>query len=317
LTEISDVTPGARQRLATAETIAIGVMAYNEESNILGLLESILAQDVADRITRILVIASGCTDRTCELVESYLERDPRIELIVEDVRAGKIAAINTFLRYVHEPIVVISCGDLRFEPGTLRALAEPLERAGIGMTGSHPVPLNDAGTFAGFAVTTMWELHHRVASVSPKMGELVAFRNVFDSLDVRALCDELSIEKKIGDAGLSIQYAADARVRNRGPQTLREFVRQRVRWNAANFQIIKDHRMNVSTMQPSRVLAAAASFVRERRPRLDWLLGLAMLEAYCRARAFVDYFVLETHAKHRMWTPLASTKTLEAAPEKA
>lgn len=300
-----------------AAPIAVGIMAYNEEANICGLLDSILAQDIADRITRIIVIASGCTDRTCDLVESYMERDPRIELVAEGRRAGKIAAINTFLAGVSEPIVVVSCGDLRFEPGTLRALAEPLARPGVGMTGAHPVPLNDDTTFAGFAVNVMWDLHHRVASVVPKMGELVAFRNVFASLDVRALCDELSIQKKISEAGLSVVYAADARVRNRGPETVREFVRQRIRWNAANLQVIRDHGMEVSTMNPDRIAPVLLDLVRERRPRLDWLAGLAVLESYCRVRAFVDYFVLQTHEKHRMWVPLASTKSLGVAPESA
>ena len=302
---------------AGAEPIAVGIMAYNEEANICGLLDSIVAQDVSERVTRIIVVASGCTDRTCEFVERYARRDPRIELVAEGRRAGKIAAINTFLARVREPIVVVSCGDLRFEPGTLRALAEPLAFPGVGMTGAHPVPLNDDNTFAAFAVNVMWDLHHRVASVVPKMGELVAFRNVFESLDVRALCDELSIEKKIVDSGLSVTYAAGARVRNRGPETLREFIRQRVRWNAANFQIIRDHRMEVSTMNPVRVLPALLGLVRERRPRLDWLVGLALIEAYCRARAWADFFVLKTHEKHRVWVPLQSTKSLEVSAEVA
>lgn len=294
--------------------IAIGVMAYNEESNIERLLDSILAQDVAHRITRLIVIASGCTDRTCDLVDAYAERDARVELVVEGRRAGKIAAINTFLRRVTEPVVLVSCGDLVFEPGSLRAMLAPLGREGVGMTGGHPVPVNSEATFVGFAVNLMWKLHHRIARVQPKMGELVAFRNVFGELDVTALCDELSIEKKIRDAGLSITYAEDARIRNKGPETLREFVRQRVRWNAANFQIVSDHAMQVSTLRPDRVFAALRDLIREERPSLRRVALVAAVEFYCKARAYADLFVLKSHQKHRVWAPIVSTKTLEAKP---
>jgi cellulose synthase/poly-beta-1,6-N-acetylglucosamine synthase-like glycosyltransferase len=289
-------------------------MAYNEEANIINLLDSILTQDVADRITRLIVVASGCTDQTCELVEAYARREPRVELVTEGERAGKIAAINTFLSVVTEPVVLVSCGDLVFESGSLRALLTPLGQAGVGMTGAHPVPVNSKETFVGFAVQLMWALHDRIARAQPKMGELVAFRNVFERLDVAALCDELSIEKKIRDAGLSIVYAPEAKIRNKGPETLRDFMRQRIRWNAANLQIVSDHGMEVSTLRADRVLAALLALVREERPPLHMLAAVAAVELYCRIRAHVDYFVLKTHQKHRVWKPLESTKKLENRP---
>jgi cellulose synthase/poly-beta-1,6-N-acetylglucosamine synthase-like glycosyltransferase len=292
--------------------IAIGIMAYNEESNIITLLESILAQDEADRITRLIVIASGCTDRTCELIDAFSEREPRVELVVEGKRAGKIAAINTFLRRVTEPVVLVSCGDLVFSPGSLRAMLAPLADPAVGMTGGHPVPVNSDETFVGFAVNLMWKLHDRVARVQPKMGELVAFRNVFEELDVTALCDELSIEKKICDEGYEIAYAPDAHIRNKGPETLSEFVRQRIRWNAANYQIVSDYAMQVATLRPGLVLAALYELIVAERPPLLRVAAVAAVELYCKVRAYVDYHVIKSHHKHRVWAPVASTKTLES-----
>lgn len=290
--------------------VAVGVMAYNEEANITRLLDSIVKQDAAERVARIVVVASGCTDRTCELVQAYRARDPRVELVVEPIRGGKIAAINTFLRVVDDPIVVVSCADLMFESGALRALLAPFDDPRVGMTGAHPIPLNGKSDFVGFAVNLMWDLHDRVSAVAPKMGELVAFRKLFDGLNTAALCDELSIERKIRELGFEVAYAGGARIRNQGPSTLPELVRQRVRWNAANFQIISDHAVEVATMNPRRVLRAAVEYCRDERPRPAWLLGAAALEAFCRARAFCDYFIMRRHRRHRVWVPLSSTKAL-------
>ncbi|MDE2482125.1 MAG: glycosyltransferase [bacterium] len=298
---------------ATAERpIAIGVMAYNEERNIRALLESLLRQTYDDRIARIVVVASGCTDRTCDIVTEFLPKDSRIELVAEGQRAGKIAAINTFLATAQEPYLVVSCGDLIFKPDTIEKLCAPLERERVGMTGAHPVPINDKRSFVGFAVHLMWDLHHTIAQRKPKMGELIAFRNVLRSLPTEALCDELSVENQVRAADLDVVYASDAAVYNKGPETLREFFRQRCRWIAANFQVIADYHLPVSTMDPGMLLKATASYVRETKPRLDWLVGVAAIELAARAKAYYDYHVARSRQKYRVWDPVATTKSLES-----
>jgi biofilm PGA synthesis N-glycosyltransferase PgaC len=218
------------------DAVVVGIMAYNEAANIGRTVRSIQEQTIAGRISRIIVVASGCTDDTCEIVARMAGGDPRIVLVEERLRAGKTVAINTFLAAIHESIVVIPSADLILERDTLEHLIAPLDDPRVGMVGAHPVPTNDRDTFIGFAVNLMWELHHRIASVEPKMGELVAFRNQFAVLDPAVLSDELSVEHKIRSAGLRIAYAPDARVFNRGPETLREFVEQRVRWCVAQLR---------------------------------------------------------------------------------
>lgn len=302
----------ALRHIHVADT-AIGIMAYNEEGNIARLIRSLQKQTAAHRISRIIVVASGCTDSTPEIVRAIAEEDDRVRLVCEGERGGKIAAINTFLETAFEPLLVVSCGDLMFEEQTLAELLAPFNDAQVGMTGAHPVPQNDCKTFVGFAVNLMWDLHDRIASSKPKMGELFAFRNTFRSLDTRALCDELSVENEIIKAGYEVRYAPGARVVNHGPTTLRQFVHQRTRWIAANLQVMDDYHMTVSTMEPEMLLQHAAACIREKRLRLDWVAAVAGVEAYCRARAWLDYHVFRRRQKHRVWEPLATTKNLADA----
>ena len=295
---------------ADRRSIAVGIMAYNEEGNIGLLLDSLLKQTVVDRIGRIIVIASGCTDDTCEIVARYSERYPLIELIAEQERSGKIAAINTFMSVVDEQIVVVSCGDLIFEPSTVEHLCEPFADPSIGMTGAHPMPENVQEGFVNFAVTLMWDLHHRVALRQPKMGELVAFRNILAPLDRKALCDEISIEAQIRKAGLRIIYAANATVRNQGPTTLREFFKQRCRWIAANYQVISDYKASVATMRPTLLVGATLQLMREKHLPAAWVFAVGFIELLARARAFLDYYVFRSRQKYRVWDPVVSTKIL-------
>lgn len=292
------------------DPIVVGIMAYNEAANIGRTLRSLQRQTIAPRIGRIIVVASGCTDATCSIVAEMAAADPRIVMVEETVRAGKTAAINTFLAAVRESIVVIPSADLVLEPETLERLIAPLADPRVGMVGAHPVPTNDGDTFIGFAVNVMWELHHRIASVQPKMGELIAFRNVLGELDPSVLSDELSIENRIRATGLRIAYAPDARVYNHGPETLREFVTQRERWCVANMQIERDFATRVSTLSLKNVLRAVRELIVERRPRLDWLVMAAALEAWCRLRAYVSFAVMRQGDRYRMWEPLPSTKSV-------
>ena len=71
-------------------TCSIGVMAYNEQANIAAALDSILSQRLANgHITEVIVVASGCSDRTCVIVADIARHDPRVHLIEQQRREGK------------------------------------------------------------------------------------------------------------------------------------------------------------------------------------------------------------------------------------
>ena len=84
---------------------SVGVTAYNEEANIGRLLDALLEQHLHDvAISEIIVVASGCSDNTMPIVESYVAREPRIKLLVQPRREGKTAAVNIFLAHAAEEI---------------------------------------------------------------------------------------------------------------------------------------------------------------------------------------------------------------------
>src|SRR6516162_7119763 len=143
-----------------SEPAALGIMAYNEERNIGRLLDSVLAQTASDRIAQIVVVAAGCTDRTCEIVRAYASRDSRLSLIAEPARHGKVSAINQFLFNATQEILMVSSADLVYDPHAVERLLAPFDDPDIGMVGAHSIPLDKNDTFFGYAVNLMWSLHH-------------------------------------------------------------------------------------------------------------------------------------------------------------
>ena len=57
---------------------SVGITAHNEEKNIGKLLTALLAQELEQvDISEIIVVASGCTDRTCDVVRDFEKQDVR------------------------------------------------------------------------------------------------------------------------------------------------------------------------------------------------------------------------------------------------
>ncbi|MFX0133852.1 MAG: glycosyltransferase [Candidatus Hodarchaeota archaeon] len=219
---------------------SIGVMAYNEEANIKCLLESLLKQRIVScKITEIIVVASGCTDNTVPIVESIVKDHPIVKLFVQEKREGKASAIDMFLSVAKGDVVIIESGDTIPEKDTVENLVQPFKDPNVGMTGARPVPVNSSGTFMGFTVNLFWRLHHELALIDPKLGEMIAFRNIICEIPKDTAVDEASIEAIITKSDYRIHYAEDAIVRNKGPETISDFIKQRRRIMAGHKHLQK------------------------------------------------------------------------------
>ncbi len=232
---------------------SVGIMAFNEEANIAHALDSILRQDpVAKWIREVIVVASGCEDRTCAVVAEIASREPRVRLIEQERREGKASAINCFIGVAQCPVLVMMSADVVVEDGALDALLRHFEDLAVGMVGAHPTPVNGVGTFLGHAVHLQWRLHDQIARVSPKLGEMVAFRNVVPSIPLDTAVDELSIQALITQLGYRLVYEPRAVVYNRGPATVRDFMRQRRRIYAGHLRIREQQAYSAPTMSAWR-----------------------------------------------------------------
>lgn len=197
---------------------SLGVFAYNEAGNILALLEALTSQELRNvKIAEIIVVSSASTDGTDELVAEYSQSHPQVKLIRQARREGKSSAINLFLAQATSPYLVVISGDVIPAPRTIERLVSAFRDERIGATGGRPVPVNDENTFMGFAVHLLWRLHHRMAMISPKLGEMIAFRKLMESIPAESAVDEASIEAIVRQAGLKLRYIPEAVIHNKGP----------------------------------------------------------------------------------------------------
>jgi biofilm PGA synthesis N-glycosyltransferase PgaC len=286
---------------------SVGIMAYNEEANIADAIGAILGEKLSSsQIAELIVVASGCEDRTVPVVRELAGRDPRVRLIEQERREGKASAINLFIGAATAPVLLMVSADVLVESGTIDALLRHFEDPGVGMVGGHPIPVNGETTFLGHAVHLQWRLHDRIARESPKLGEIVAFRNVVPSIPNDTAVDEISIQALITQLGYRLVYEPEAIVYNRGPTTVRDWLRQRRRIHAGHLQIVEHQGYAASTMSSSRVVRALVGSGSFSGPRAAvWTIGTVGLEAT--ARALGRYDVARRRPQH-VWEMCPTTK---------
>lgn len=289
-----------------------GVMAYNEEPNIQRTLRAIVEQESQHtRLTEIIVVASGCTDGTVSVVEKYIEMEPRVRLIVQERREGKASAINLFLQQASSPILVLVGADTIPEKVALERLCIHFADPTVGMVGARPVPVNDQDTFTGHAVHLLWRLHDSMARRSPKLGEVVAFRNVVQSIPTDTAVDEISIQASIARHNLSMVYVPDALVYNKGPVTVRDFLSQRRRIYAGHLQVLAKEHFEAPTMGVGaifRALIENAPYTLSTPKQVYWTIGTIALEAFARVQGRYD---VARRRSHHVWQAVTSTKQIE------
>jgi Glycosyl transferase family 2 len=286
---------------------SVGIMAYNEEANIADAIGAILGQELtAGHIAELIVVASGCEDRTVPIVSDIVSRDPRVRLIEQESREGKASAINLFITAATSPVLLMVSADVLVEDGTIDALLRHFEDPGVGMVGGHPIPVNPETTFLGHAVHLQWRLHDRIARESPKLGEIVAFRNVVPSIPTDTAVDEISIQAVVTQLGYRLVYEPQAIVYNRGPTTVRDFLRQRRRIHAGHLRIVEQQGYAASTMSSMRVVRALLSSGSFTRPRsFVWSIGTVGLEVAARTLGHYD---VERRRPQHVWEIAATTK---------
>jgi biofilm PGA synthesis N-glycosyltransferase PgaC len=288
--------------------VSVGICVYNEEKNLASLLQSVISQKtIKSEIREIIVVSSGSTDRTNEIVNGFLKRNNKIKLFIQEKREGKASAVNLLLDIASHEIVVIANGDIIPGEDSIEKLVLPFYNPRVGMTGGRPVPLNDKNHLLGFTVHLLWNLHHRISLSNPKLGEFVAFRNII-RIPVDTAVDEAWIEAMIRKKGFELEYAPQAIVINRGPETIADFLMQRRRIWAGHLHIRQKTGYSLPTMNYLEIMVMILDDLKLDPKIVLYTAGAVILECMGRFLGFYDYHIRRKNPY--IWDIVGTTKEL-------
>jgi glycosyltransferase involved in cell wall biosynthesis len=289
--------------------LSVGICAYNEEKNIGELLKQILgARLESAQLREVLVVSSGSTDRTDEIVRNASKQDARIKLLQEEKRKGKTSAVNLISKHAEGDIIVLSGADILLEGDVLEKLVARFADQDIGMAGARPVPVNDRSTLCGFCSHLLWEMHHRISLESPKCGEFIAFRNRGYIIPEGIGADEAFLESCFTKEGDMLAYVPEAIVRNRGPGTIQDYITQRRRIHAQHMHLRRETGYAVSSSKPIILARALCSSIKLDARSLLFLPIAVALEAFSVMLGAYDLHLGKN--QHSVWEVAKSTKEI-------
>jgi glycosyltransferase involved in cell wall biosynthesis len=217
-----------------------GVVAFNERRRIREAILSLTRQSLPPGATwrELVVVVSGSTDGTPEVVEKLAREDSRVRPVIEPERCGKAAALAHLFELVRGDQLVLLNGDAIAEDGAVAALLA----AAAGRTGPYavmgrprPMPAGP-GTF-GRAVELLWAVHHsdHQRALAARTGNhlsdelLLLPTDHLPPIPSGIVNDGSFIGGWLATSGGQLLYAPDATVRITAPAGIREHIRQRRR----------------------------------------------------------------------------------------
>jgi len=278
----------------------VGITAYNEAANIGSLLAALLDQHLHEvEIVEIIVVASACTDRTVEIVKEYVAQQPHVKLIEQERREGKTSAINLFLQATSADICVLESGDTLPHEYAIEHLVRMFRDPNVGMVGAQKMVVDTPEHIIGLLSHLRLRMEHELCLEIPRLGEMIAFRKVFDQIPPDVAMDEAFVEAIVVRQGMQVRYAPDAIVYNTGPTTVSDFMRQRRRNHAGHLYLKHKYGYKVSSIQNRRVARIAFKELWG-IVRLVWVLVLlAFIEATSRVLGWYDFAIKRD--RHVVW----------------
>jgi len=156
--------------------VTILIPTYNEGSIIKLKLENLLKLDYPKDLIQCIVVDSASTDKTLDEVGDFVSEHPEmeIEVLKEESRSGKSAALNYALKYATGDVVLVSDADC-FLPTDILGKALPyLADPSVGAVAGKEVLLNQDRSWV-----TKTEKSYRNSVFAIRLGESKSHSTIF------------------------------------------------------------------------------------------------------------------------------------------
>lgn len=229
-----------------ATLFTVGICAFNEDKNIGQLLKSLSKQGLP-KDYEVLIVCSGCTDKTVEITQAHAKKDHRIRIFVETERTGKASAVNRILENAQGSTIIFVSADTLPHNGCFSNLISHLNVANsVGIVCGKPVPIEDTNSQVNKLVRILWLFHDHVfkelndAGIARHASEVFALRKeIAEKLPLETVNDDAYLAVMAKKKGWLIKYEPKAVVSISGPKTFSDYFRQRRRIIFGHYQIRK------------------------------------------------------------------------------
>jgi cellulose synthase/poly-beta-1,6-N-acetylglucosamine synthase-like glycosyltransferase len=274
--------------------------------------------EIEDR--EIIVVASGCTDQTVDVVRKYVFAGSKVKLIEEAERLGKASALNKAFEASTGDYITLVPADVLPAKNALFNLLLPFRNKDVSAVSGRPMqnPWNARRSFMGYLANMTYRLWGRLmkrlndrGQAAHCSGEFMAIRSdVKTTIPEGCAADDSYIAIIAKKKGL-IKFASKAVGYNLLPSTIADYVNQRRRWLYGHFQtkrITGEYPTVMDTMilfKPRTVLQVLTEEIAERPREIGYLTSAIVVEAVIYVSCMLDHVL---RRRYGIWPVIKSTK---------
>ncbi|WP_332649056.1 glycosyltransferase [Lysinibacillus sp. 54212] len=235
--------------------VTVIIPVYNEEVVIRRTIRAIMKSDYP--ITEILIVDDGSTDSTAEIVTKIFSFSHKVTLI-RKINGGKTSALNLGIQHAIGDIIITIDADTVFQKSTISRLVENFTDSTVAaVSGNCKIGnmMNPITLWQHIEFVTANQLDKRALDelncITVVPGSNSAWRkSVIQEVGYYhhdTLAEDADLTLRILNAGYKIIYEDRAISYEECPETLKDFIQQRIRWSYGTLQVIWKHKKHILT----------------------------------------------------------------------
>jgi len=228
--------------------VSLIIPTYNEEACIEEKIVNSLSLDYPKDKLEIIVVDSGSTDRTREIIKKYSKNG--VILYEQQKRMGKASAINLGLKRAKGEIIIVTDANAIFHNDVIKKIVRHFADKNVGgVEGKYILKTKkktDVGegekTFRKFE-SFLKKYESLVDSTVSMVGEISAFRrDIIDSLDGSCIAEDFDLSIRVRKKGYRLIHDPEAIVWEPAPANIKDEIIQKSRRIVGTIQVLFKHK---------------------------------------------------------------------------
>ncbi len=223
--------------------VTLLVAAYNEKDCIENKIRNSLELNYPKDKLKLVWVTDGSDDGTPQKLRHYKD----VTVLHEEVRKGKINAMNRAVRYIKTPIIIFSDANTNLNRNSVREITNIFRDKSVGCVAGEKRIITlkkEKAVGAGEGIYWQYEsviksLESQLNSVMGAAGELFAIRTeLYEDVKEDTILDDFTISLEIAKKGYKIKYAPDAFASESGSLSIKEELKRKFRIASGGLQTL-------------------------------------------------------------------------------
>jgi cellulose synthase/poly-beta-1,6-N-acetylglucosamine synthase-like glycosyltransferase len=223
--------------------VTLLVAAYNEKECIENKIRNSMDLDYPKNKLKLVWVTDGSDDGSPQKLRQY----KNVTVLHEEVRKGKINAMNRAVKHIKTPIIIFSDANTNLNRNSVREITNIFRDKSVGcVAGEKRIITLKKEKAVGAGEGIYWRYESVIKSMESKLnsvmgaaGELFAIRTeLYDEVREDTILDDFTISLEIAKKGFKIKYAPDAFASETGSLSIREELKRKFRIASGGLQTL-------------------------------------------------------------------------------